>query len=127
MNPITDEERPRFLADEGFNMDVTAGLRLHYPGIDLLTVQEAGLLHALDPQVLEAARQLDRILLSHDVHTLPGHYYALLSRLSPDEHLPGILLVAQEAPIGQAIEWIAEVRGASRHDEWRDRVDRLPL
>jgi hypothetical protein len=63
MSPITDEERPRFLADEGFNMDVTAGLRLHYSGIDLLTVQEAGLLHALDPQLLEAARQLDRILL----------------------------------------------------------------
>jgi hypothetical protein len=127
MNPITDEERPRFLADEGFNMDVTAGLHLHYPGMDLLTVQEAGLLHALDPQLLEAARELDRILLSHDVHTLPDHYYALLSQLSPGEHLPGILLVSQEAPIGQAIEWIAEVWGASHHDEWRDRVDRLPL
>ncbi|MGO8947396.1 MAG: DUF5615 family PIN-like protein [Ktedonobacterales bacterium] len=127
MNRITDEERPRFLADEGFNMDVTTGLRLRYSGIDLLTVQEAGLLHALDPQLLEAARQLDRILLSHDVHTLPGYYYALLSQLSQDEHLPGILLVVQEAPIGQAIEWIAEIWGASRHDEWRDRVDRLPL
>jgi hypothetical protein len=38
-----------------------------------------------------------------------------------------VLLVAQQAPIGKAIEWIAEVWGASRHEEWRDQVGRLPL
>lgn len=126
MKPIMDEERPRFLTDEGFNMDVTTGLRRTYSGIDLITVQEAGLLHAPDPQILEGTRQLDRILLSHDVHTLPDFFYALLAQLPPGEHLPGVLLVAQQAPIGNAIEWIGEVWGATRHDEWRDRVDRLP-
>ena len=114
---VEDEKRPRFLTDEGFNMDVTVGLRLRYPRIDLLTVQEAGLLHTPDPQLLEATRRLDRILLSHDVHTIPGHYYALLSQLSHGEHVPGVLLVAQEAQIDQAIEWIAEVWGDSHQEK----------
>jgi|GEM_PF-2467646 hypothetical protein len=35
MKPIMDEERPRFLADEGFNMDVTTGLRRAYPENEL--------------------------------------------------------------------------------------------
>lgn len=126
MKTITDEDRPRFLADEGFNMDVTIGLRRAYPEIDVVTVQEAGLLNAPDPHVLEETRRLDRILLSHDMHTMPGHFYTLLAQLSPGEHLPGVLFVAQQAPIGKAIEWIAEVWGASRHEEWRDRVDHLP-
>lgn len=127
MRSITDDERPRFLTDEGFNMDVTTGLRRGYPAMDLMTVQEAGLLRAPDPRLLEEARRLDRILLSHDVHTMPGHFYDLLARMPPGEHLPGVLLVAQEASIGNAIEWIAEVWGASRHEEWRDRVDHLPV
>jgi hypothetical protein len=126
MTPITDEDRPRFLADEGFNRDVATGLRQHYPEIDLVTVQDVGLAHAPDLHVLEATRRLDRILLSHDTHTMPTHFYALQAQLSPGEHLPGVLLVAQRAPIGKAIEWIAEVWGASRHEEWRDRVDYLP-
>src|SRR5260370_21858226 len=70
---------------------------------------------------------INRILLSHDVYTMPSHFYTLLAQLPPGEYLPGVLLVAQQAPIGRAIEWIAEVWGASRHEEWRDQVDRLPL
>lgn len=75
MKPITDEERPRFLTDEGFNMEIATGLRRIYPTMDILTAQEAGLLHAPDSQILEETRQLDRILLSHDVHTMPGYFF----------------------------------------------------
>jgi Domain of unknown function (DUF5615) len=124
---IGDEERPRFLADEGFNMDVTTGLRRHYLAMDVVTVQEAGLLHTLDPDLLQAAQRLDRILLSHDTHTMRDHFYALLAQQPVGAHLPGVLLVAQEASVGKAIEWIAEVWLASRHEEWRDRVEFLPL
>jgi hypothetical protein len=123
----TGEERPRFLADEGFNMDVTTGLRRHFPAMDILTVQEAGLLHAEDPDLLRAAQRLNRILLSHDIHTMKDHFYALLAQQPAEAHLPGLLLIAQEAPIGKAIEWVAEVWIASQHEEWRDKVEFLPL
>ncbi|SRR5260370_5772133 len=127
MTPLLDDERPRFLADEGFNKDVTSGLRRRHRQLDLVTVQEAGLLHLSDQRLLVETQQLNRILLSHDVYTMPSHFYTLLAQLPPGEYLPGVLLVAQQAPIGKAIEWIAEVWGASRHEEWRDQVDRLPL
>ena len=121
------QENPRFLADEDFNMDITKGLRRRYPALDIVTVQEAGLVHAPDQLVLAEARRLDRVLLSHDVHTMPGHFYQALSQLTADEHLPGVLFLAQDAPIGAAIAVIAEVWGASSHDEWRDQISYLPL
>ena len=127
MRPIEEVDRPRLLTDEEFNMEITVGLRRHYPDVDLLTVQDAGLLHVSDPQLLLETRRLDRILLSHDSHTMPGHFYEALTHVAHGEHLPGVLLVAQEASISKAIEWIAEVWGASRHEEWRDQVNRLPL
>lgn len=70
MMPISVSERPRFLTDEGFNTDVTVGLRRRYPELDLVTVQELGLLHVDDPVLLQEAQRQDRILLSHDTrHT----------------------------------------------------------
>lgn len=95
--------------------------------MDVQTVQEAGLLHTLDPELLLAAQRMGRILLSHDVQTMPGHFYHLLSRLAPDEHHSGVVLMAQDTPIGTAIEWLSEIWEASQHEEWRDTLTWLPL
>jgi hypothetical protein len=73
MTPLLDDERPRFLADEGFNKDVTSGLRRRHRQLDLVTVQEAGLLHLSDQRLLVETQRLNRILLSHDAHTMPSH------------------------------------------------------
>lgn len=127
MSPLAGDDPPRFLTDEGFNRRVTAGLRRAYPQMDILTLQEAGLLQVSDVRLLEESLRLDRILLSHDIRTMPGHFYNLLSQLPSGEYLPGVLLVAQEAPIAQAMGWIAEVWRASRHVEWRNRVVKLPI
>src|SRR5689334_20380542 len=107
MRPIIEAERPRFLTDEDFNLDVAAGLRRRHPDMDLLTVQEAHLLHVPDPQRLREARRLDRILLSHDSRTMPGHFYDLLARLGEGDHYPRVILIPQETAIGTAIAWIA--------------------
>lgn len=68
------DDHPRFLTDEDFNMDVTEGLRLLYPQMDVQTVQEVGLLHVPDLQLLLEAQRMDRILLTHDGRTMPGHF-----------------------------------------------------
>lgn len=122
-----DEGRPRFLTDEGFNMAITNGLRQHYPQMDLITLQEARLLHMSDPHLLMLAKQLNRVLLTHDSRTMPGHFYDLLGQLQPGEHDPGVLLIPQETAVGVAIRWIGEVWEASRHEEWRDAFTWLPL
>lgn len=127
MTASGSNDRPRFLTDEDFNMDVTEGLRLHDPQMDVRTVQEAGLLHVPDPQLLREAQRIGRILLSHDGRTMPGHFYDLLSQLAADERHPGVILVPQDTAVGTAIAWISEIWEASRHDEWRDMLTRLPL
>lgn len=127
MTVLGNDDHPRFLTDEDFNMGVTEGLRLHYPQMDVRTVQEANLLHVPDPQLLLEAQSMGRILLTHDGRTMPGHFYELLSKLASAEHLPGVILVPQHTDVGIAIDWISEIWEASRHDEWRDALTRLPL
>ena len=127
MTPITDAERPRFLTDEDFNLSIVAGLRRVRPQIDILTIQATEILHAPDPVVLRYAQDNDRILLSHDVQTMPDHFAALLMDLALGEHSPGIVLVPQETPIGIAIQWLLEIWEGSRNEEWRDLPTRLPL
>ncbi|MBX3054804.1 MAG: DUF5615 family PIN-like protein [Caldilineaceae bacterium] len=44
-----------FLTDENFNGDIIRGLLLQRPGLDLLRVQDVGLIEASDPAILEWA------------------------------------------------------------------------
>lgn len=125
--PITDVERPRFLSDEDFNLHIARGLCRRYPALDLLTLQDARCLGQKDLTVLSLAQQLDRLILSHDEHTMPDHYYTLTAQLPDGVRMPGLFIVAQTAPIGSAIEWIAEIWEASRHREWHESVWYLPL
>lgn len=50
-----------------------------------------------------------------------------MSQLTADEHQPGVILVPQGTTVGTVIAWISEIWEASRHDEWRDTLTRLPL
>lgn len=118
---------PRFLTDTNFNQRILAGFRRRAPDADIITVQSVGLQAVPDPQLLEEAKAGDRILLTHDVNTMPNYFYELLARLPQGEHSPGVMIVAQEAPIGDAIQAIYEVWSCSTHDEWRDLVTYLPL
>jgi hypothetical protein len=42
----------RLLADENFNNDIVRGLKLRDPGLDVIRVQDVGLMRAGDPAVL---------------------------------------------------------------------------
>jgi len=49
----------RFLADENFDNRILAGLRRRLPALDVLRVQDAGLIGAEDPEILAwAARKV---------------------------------------------------------------------
>lgn len=118
---------PRFLTDEDFNRVIVTGLRHARPAIDIVTAAEAGILHALDPDVLVWAQAHDRILLSHDKRTMPTHFYAFLTQLAPHQHSPGVMLLPQELAISKAIGAVLEIWELSTHDEWRDLLIHLPL
>jgi hypothetical protein len=114
----------RFLADENFNIHILTGVRRRLPTLDILRVQDAGLRTFSDKLVLAYASGENRILLSHDVHTMETH---ALARLNSGRQMPGLLLIHQYLPIGQAIDEIVLIAACSRDDEWNGIIRYLPL
>jgi predicted nuclease of predicted toxin-antitoxin system len=64
----------RFLSDENFRSAIVQGLRRRQPNIDIVTLQDAGFIGQNDPSILAHAAQMDRVLISHDVNTMPIHF-----------------------------------------------------
>ncbi len=114
----------RFLADENFRAPIVSGLRRQRPALNIQTAAEAAILRWLDPAVLVYAANHNRLLLSHDVHTLPDHFADLLAS---GRHSPGVLLVSQTLPIGVSIQELLLIWEASEPEEWRDLCVHIPL
>jgi hypothetical protein len=83
-------EKIRFQADEDFRMRIIKGLRRRQPLIDIQTTSEAGLQGFPDPIRLARAAEQGRMLVSHDVNTMPGHFAAFLAS---GQHSPGVFLI----------------------------------
>lgn len=114
----------RLLSDENFNGDIVRGLLRRHPELDLLRVQDVGLIQARDPDILEWAAQEQRVLLSHDVSTVPPVAY---KRVSDGRPMFGVFIVPDRMGIGQAVNEILFLSLDAEPDEWKDQVLYLPL
>jgi hypothetical protein len=92
--------------------------------MDFLSANEAKLEGVPDPEVLALATEQDRILVSHDFQTMPRHFSDFLQTRGSS---PGVILVPQHLPIGEAIEELVLIWGASDAEEWENRILRIPL
>ena len=114
----------RFLADADLNEGIVAGCLRREPTMDFLSANEADLEGVPDPRVLALAAEQGRILVSHDFHTMPRHFGDFLQSRGSS---PGVLLVPQYLPVGEAIEELVLIWSASDAGEWENRVLRIPL
>ena len=114
----------RLLADENFNGDIVRALLLRQPDLDIVRVQDVGLAGVVDPDILAWAATNDRIVLTHDRATLPDYAY---ERLAAGEKLPGVFIVNDRFPVGDATREILLIIAVSEQPEWSDRVVYLPL
>jgi len=114
----------RFLADADLNEGIVAGCLRRRPEMDFLSANEADLEGLPDPEVLALAAAQDRILVSHDFHTMPRHF---ANFLQAGNSSPGVLLVPQRLPVGEAIEELVLIWAASDAGEWQNRILRIPL
>jgi hypothetical protein len=81
-----------FRADN--DRDIVRGLLRLEPNIDF----EAEPLNSLDDEVvLQIALREDRILVTHDISTIPPLFF----RLREGRRLPGVILTPQNYPIGR--------------------------
>ena|SRR5215472_3940301 len=114
----------RFMADADLNDAIPRGCRRREPALDFRSANDANLEGLIDPDVLTLASAEDRILVSHDFQTMPRHFGDFLKARGSS---PGMILVPQHMPIGEAMEELLLIWGASYSEEWRDRWRALPL
>lgn len=86
-----------------------------------MTAQDAGLNEAPDDEILAWAAADGRVLLSHDVRTIPPH---AARRVEMGLSMPGVVLVTGTA-IGDAIEQLCVVAAAGDPGDLIDRVEFL--
>jgi Domain of unknown function (DUF5615) len=113
-----------FLADENFNNDVVRGVRLRYPQISIVRVQDVGLRQATDDAILEWAAKDERVVLTHDVKTMTRAAY---ERGASGERMPGVFEVGPGLSVGDAIEEIHLLAECSLPGEWEGQVRYLPI
>lgn len=116
--------KPRFQADADLYFDLVCGVVRREPAIDFQSAQEAVPPGASDFAVLRKAAAEGRILVSHDVATIPAEFGRLLAE---DIDSPGVFLIPQSLPLSVAIEQLVMIWSASDASEWRNRLVRLPL
>ena len=114
----------RLLIDENFNHHILRGLRSRLPQLDFVVVRAIGLAGSADSELLRWAAQNHRVMVSHDISTMPDCAYELLQQGEP---MAGLIMVPQEMRVGLAIRDLELLIACSWESEFRDCVQYLPL
>jgi hypothetical protein len=114
----------RLLADENFNGTILRGLIRRLPELDLVRVQDVGLMNKDDPTILDWAAQERRILLTHDVATVTMYAY---ERINQGLAMPGVVEVIATAPIGRILADLELFILCSLPEEYEGRILFIPF
>ena len=115
--------KPRFQADADLNQTIVLATTRQELGIDFQTATAAGLAGLSDLEVLGLATRTGRILVSHDLKSMPRHFGEFLRHSSS----PGVLLVPQHLPASAVAEELILVWSVTEASEWTDRLVVLPF
>jgi len=113
----------RLLVDHDFNERVLRGVQSRGE-VDVVLARAVNLDDRPDSELLAWAAAEERILLSHDVQTMPAF---AIGRVRSGQEMPGLILVPQELGIGKAIEELTMIVLCSDQVEWRDMIVYVPL
>lgn len=112
----------RLYMDENVHGAITREVRKR--GVDVLTVQEDGYGGRADPDVLDRATSLGRVLFSQDEDLLAEATHRQRSGIA----FAGVVFAAQGGvAIGQCVRNLELMALAGRPEEFSDRVHHLPL
>ena len=114
----------KFLADENLEQALFRGLLRQRPYLDIVRVQDIGLAGASDSYILAWAWDNQRILLTHDLRTMPRHVY---ERLAQGYQAAGVFVMRSDEPLQRLIQDILLIADTTTADEWHGQVFRLPL
>jgi predicted nuclease of predicted toxin-antitoxin system len=112
----------RLLADANLNAAIVTGLVRKRSTIDFKRAEDVPLKGMADPLVLAAASEEGRVLVSHDVRSIPSHF----REFARENVSPGVILVPQSLRIGSAIETLQLVCEVYEPSELSNRICLLP-
>jgi len=113
----------RFQADADLNQVIVLGLLRREPAVDFKTATEADLEGVPDPDVLALAAAEGRILVSHDLRSMPDHFATFVQTATS----PGVFLIPQHLPVAVALEELLLLWSATEPSEWINQIVWLPL
>ena len=113
----------RFLADANFNRRIVAGVRRRETQVEFLSAEQVNLVGVPDLDVLALAAAETRILVSHDVRTMPAAFAEFIVA----NNSSGVILLAQSLDIGAAVTILLRIWEDSNAEEWKNRIACLPL
>lgn len=113
----------RFQADNDLHEDILRSAKRLQPSIDFQRAPELGLHTGIDDsKVLELCAEQNRMLVTHDRHTMPDHFIEFIS----NHDSPGIFIVSRKLPIGKAAQWLVLYWEASEAEEYQNQIISLP-
>jgi predicted nuclease of predicted toxin-antitoxin system len=113
----------RFAADENFDGRILKGLLERLPELDIVRVQDTDIYQAPDPKLLDWLASEGRILLTHDLRTMPDFVY---KRLNVGKPVPGVIEVHVHTPIGAAIDELELMIGAGKPEDFENLICYIP-
>jgi len=113
----------RLLVDHDFNERILRGVQSRAE-VDVVLARAVALQDKPDEVLLARAAAEERIVLSHDLETMPRF---AIAQVRAGIGMPGLILVPQDLAIGRAIEELTILLLCSDQEEWRDIIVYIPL
>ncbi len=116
----------RFLLDENLSPKFQAAVLRQNPKIDILRVGNSGAPNfgTLDPALLDYLEITQRILVTYDRKSMPGH---LEDHWEKGGHIWGILWLKPGSSLNSWVNTIVLIWEASEVNEWCDRLAWIPF
>jgi predicted nuclease of predicted toxin-antitoxin system len=112
----------RLLADADLNGAIVSGVLRRSAHLDFKRAEEVPLEGLSDAAVLAIAAEDDRVLVSHDVTTMPDRFREYVRQ----RNSPGVILIRQSLSIGRAIDFIVLISEVCDAHDLVNRVCLVP-
>ncbi|HEY3321430.1 MAG TPA: DUF5615 family PIN-like protein [Planctomycetota bacterium] len=114
----------RALTDENFNEHLLRALLRDESAWDIVRVVDVGLRSRDDSVILEFAAAEQRLLLTHDLKTMPTH---ACNRLAQDLPMWCVIVVDERSSMADALTDLELVAGCAIGEEWRGNIWFIPF
>lgn len=114
----------RLLADSSLNHHLLTACRRRAKTIDFLSATKARIERLSHTELLHFAAEEDRILVTHDIHTLPVQFTRYLAS---GAFSPGVFLIHPQTPIADATGWLEVASLAADPTDWQDQILEIPF